>query len=172
MQSSSHLTIGAITATICSKYEIINSDSIDILLLILGSILPDIDHPRSIVGSRAWFISKSISRSFGHRGITHSFLGMALVFLPLHLFNLPDQYIVSLMIGYLTHLFADWLTPAGIPLLYPAKIKFRSPVTVVTGGNGERLIVWLLTVSFLGLVLSWFDFYSRLIDTINFWFRV
>ena len=37
----------------------------------LGSLMPDIDHPRSLLGRSFFPISKVINRRFGHRTITH-----------------------------------------------------------------------------------------------------
>ncbi|VEB43121.1 Inner membrane protein ydjM [Chromobacterium violaceum] len=45
-----------------------------------GSLLPDIDHPKSWLGRRIPFLSRPISYLFGHRGITHSLLAVVGVF--------------------------------------------------------------------------------------------
>lgn len=44
---------------------------------LLTSLLPDIDHPRSLLGQRLRWISAPIARAFGHRGFTHSLLAVA-----------------------------------------------------------------------------------------------
>ncbi|WP_016586988.1 metal-dependent hydrolase, partial [Yersinia pestis] len=41
---------------------------------LLTSLLPDIDHPKSILGQRLKWVSVPIARVFGHRGFTHSLL--------------------------------------------------------------------------------------------------
>lgn len=46
-----------------------------IVCAMLGSIMPDIDHPASTIGRTFPWISKPIERRFGHRAITHSALG-------------------------------------------------------------------------------------------------
>jgi len=46
-----------------------------IVCAMLGSIMPDIDHPSSTIGRLLPWISKPIERRFGHRAITHSALG-------------------------------------------------------------------------------------------------
>ncbi|CDL39947.1 Membrane-bound metal-dependent hydrolase YdjM, induced during SOS response [Citrobacter freundii] len=43
---------------------------------ILTCLLPDIDHPKSLLGQRLKWISKPIARAFGHRGFTHSLLAV------------------------------------------------------------------------------------------------
>ena len=46
-----------------------------IFCAMLGSVLPDIDHPTSTVGRLVPWISKPLERNYGHRAVTHSFLG-------------------------------------------------------------------------------------------------
>ncbi len=42
-----------------------------------SALLPDLDHPKSVLGQRLPWISKPLSRLFGHRGFTHSLLAVA-----------------------------------------------------------------------------------------------
>jgi len=46
-----------------------------ILIAILGSLMPDIDMPKSTIGRLIPFISVPLERRFGHRTITHSLIG-------------------------------------------------------------------------------------------------
>lgn len=103
------------------------------LLCLISSLLPDLDHPKSTLGSKLTFISYPTSAIFGHRGITHSFLMIAaLVFFikdiatssNVHL-SITQYFILPFVVGYLSHLLADLCTPAGLPLLYPAKKRFN-----------------------------------------------
>ena len=84
-----------------------------------GSLLPDIDHPQSILGRRLPFISKPIHKCFGHRSFTHSigFLCMVL-FLPT-VFNYP-LIGVGLCAGTLSHIVLDFACiGSGVAFLYP-----------------------------------------------------
>lgn len=109
----------------------------------LGALLPDIDHPSSWLGRRLWPISKPISMVLGHRGLTHSLLavtgGLAVLMLAE-----PGRGLVRLAeplaLGYLSHLAADALTPAGVPLLWPWKQRFGVGLCP-TGGVMEWLVV-------------------------------
>lgn len=85
----------------------------------LGGIdLPAAGHrsPKVVSWPTAELISKPVARAFGHRGFTHSLLA---VFGALTLFYLkvPDSWIVpadalqGLVLGYLSHILADMLTP-------------------------------------------------------------
>lgn len=89
-------------------------------IMILASIVPDIDTGSSMVGRSTPFLSRWIERTFGHRTLTHSvpFLaGLALLLLPLLLVD-KDLYI-CLCIGYATHPFLDSMTINGVKLFYP-----------------------------------------------------
>ncbi|EPK1603119.1 metal-dependent hydrolase, partial [Klebsiella pneumoniae] len=119
---------------------------------VLTCLLPDIDHPKSFLGQRLSWISKPVARAFGHRGFTHSLLA---VFGALTLFYLkvPDSWIVpadalqGLVLGYLSHILADMLTPAGVPLLWPCRWRFRLPILAPRKGNQlERALCMALFV--------------------------
>ncbi|BAN95988.1 hypothetical protein E05_12220 [Plautia stali symbiont] len=89
---------------------------------LLTCLLPDIDHPKSVLGQRLKWLSQPIARAFGHRGFTHSLLAVA-VSLWLFQINVPaDRFLPAdvlqgMTLGYLSHIVADMLTPAGVPLL-------------------------------------------------------
>jgi inner membrane protein len=42
-------------------------------------------------------------------------------------------------LGVILHLLGDFLTPSGIPLLYPLKTSYRAPITIPTNGIGEAV---------------------------------
>lgn len=48
-------------------------------------------------------------------------------------------YFVAFGIGYFSHVLADWVTTEGVPLFWPNRRRFRSPVGFRTGGPGELL---------------------------------
>ena len=118
--------------------------SIYYLLVLFGALLPDIDHPKSILGRRCGFVSHALHRFCGHRSITHSVLGLVLVGvaaiglgnLALALFRLQGFMIsvaiihtlvlalFSLLLGCILHLLADSLTKEGIPLLWPYQVRY------------------------------------------------
>lgn len=119
---------------------------------ILTCLLPDIDHPKSFLGQRLSWISKPIARAFGHRGFTHSLL---VVFGAVAIFSLkvPESWIVpadavqGLVLGYLSHILADMLTPAGVPLLWPCRWRFRLPLLAPRKGNQlERALCMALFI--------------------------
>ncbi|MCB1770817.1 MAG: metal-dependent hydrolase [Candidatus Competibacteraceae bacterium] len=61
-------------------------DLIGGLLIMVASLLPDIDHPPAKIGRLFWFVSVPLERRFGHRTLTHSLVALgalALVTAPL-----------------------------------------------------------------------------------------
>lgn len=79
----------------------------------------------------------------GHRKFTHSIafvLLMAGYSTILYLFiHIPIFYLMGFLVGVISHLFGDYLTKRGIPLLYPLSRKyFRFFVTFKTGSPTEK----------------------------------
>ncbi len=130
-----------------------------------GSLLPDLDHPGSILGREAPLISSGITLFLGHRGPMHSILaafiiwvgawGLAARFLGATSFLTP--WLVAIALGYLSHLALDALNPSGVPVLWPLKKHVRIPL-VTTGSAMEKLVVFpvllCLCVAMGVLVLS------------------
>ncbi len=73
---------------------------------IFGSLLPDIDITRSAIGSRVRPLSDVINLLFGHRGITHSFLIAAAIYVIALLLRL-EIYGAGIAIGILSHIASD-----------------------------------------------------------------
>ncbi len=119
---------------------------------VLTCLLPDIDHPKSFLGQRLRWISKPIARACGHRGFTHSLLA---IFVLLAVFYLkvpenawlPVDALQGMVLGYLSHILADMLTPAGVPLLWPCRWRFRFPIVTPHKNNQlERVLCMVLFV--------------------------
>lgn len=109
-----------------------------------AALLPDIDSPRSYVGSRVP-ASVAVKLVAGHRGVFHSLLAAALFGLALFLylrFKAPAYTFLAFPFaaGYISHLLLDALTPEGVPFFWPFKLRFGLPL-VGTGGFIERWVV-------------------------------
>ncbi len=60
---------------------------------------------------------------------------------------IPADALQGMVLGYLSHILADMLTPAGVPLLWPCRWRFRLPILVPQKGNQlERFICMALFV--------------------------
>ncbi|MGI2205178.1 metal-dependent hydrolase [Shewanella oncorhynchi] len=105
----------------------------------LASLLPDIDHPESKLGRRIKPIS-SILAIFSHRGITHSLWAVALMVWLLASHQADSIASQALVIGYLSHLLGDALTPAGIRPFWPL-------------GKAQRVGLNHAVIASLGIVL-------------------
>lgn len=120
---------------------------------LLTCLLPDIDHPKSVLGQRLKWLSLPIAKIFGHRGFTHSLLavitGVLLftLYLPAQI-TIPLDALHAMAIGYLSHIVADMLTPAGVPLLWPWRWRFRIPILSPAKGNQLERIVCVVVLIF------------------------
>ncbi|MBC7905646.1 MAG: metal-dependent hydrolase [Rhodospirillaceae bacterium] len=124
MMAGSHIIAGAALWAVTAKLTgTPPADPQALGLAALGALLPDIDHPQSWAGRKLKPISVPLAMVVGHRGVTHSLLAVlggivVLAVMGMHAWAAP------LVIGYLSHLAADGLTPSGVPLLWPMKRRF------------------------------------------------
>jgi len=154
MMAFTHAAAGATSALLVAQH--LHAGPIQTLLVlsggVAGSYLPDIDHPKSAFGSRVLPLSLPISAIFGHRGITHSLIAaVAISGLLWWVFQRANWHegiavpvLVGIAVGYLSHLLGDWLTNAGVPLLWPSKRRFVSPLKLCTGDFREYILALLM----------------------------
>ena len=144
MIARSHVIVGL--ATWIAAAPALHIDALNPIYLgmvVAGSLLPDIDHPKSWVGRRTRPISTALAAALGHRGITHSAIAViGLVLLLLHA-GYRRGSVSALAIGYLSHLGADMLTPKGLRLAWPLQGTWAIPLCR-TGSDMETVIVMLL----------------------------
>ncbi|MDU6412788.1 MAG: metal-dependent hydrolase, partial [Yersiniaceae bacterium] len=90
-------------------------------------------------------------------GFTHSLLAVASgIFLfrsqvPAD-WGIPLDVLHAMIVGYLSHIMADMLTPAGVPLLWPCRWRFRLPILNSQRGNQLERTLCLVLV---GLAVWW-----------------
>lgn len=130
--ASTHIALGMGCWMGYAKLRGLPVEPIPYALAAIGSLLPDIDHPKSAFGKTVPFFSIPISMIFGHRGITHSLLAVVALAVAIFFYG-KSPYIAPIIIGYLSHLFGDMLTNSGVPLLWPKKDKVSIPL-FNTGG--------------------------------------
>ncbi len=116
--------------------------------VLVGAVLPDLDHPKSFINERLWF-TKPIGYIARHRGLLHSALFMIIIFAVL-LF-LIKSYAYWILLGYFSHLLADSFNVSGIAWLAPfSKWKLKGPV--VTNSYAESIFIlagWAVSVALL-----------------------
>lgn len=147
MKYQSHLIIAGAAITLTQPWHQGIVEAFIIYGLgLLGGLLPDIDHPGSFIGSRVPVLPTILFRNGGHRGVTHSLLGLAVVSIAGfviaaaigHQSNIAICWAFGL--GYASHLAADIITNRGIPVCWPVSTRFVIPITT-TGSPLELMIV-------------------------------
>jgi inner membrane protein len=118
----------------------------------LGALLPDVDTPTSTIGRLAAPLARALERRFGHRTVTHSFVGLALATAPVApLAWLNPQWPLAFGLGYLSHLLIDCANKAGVPLFYPSPIRAVLPRSeafrVAVGSRAELGVLVALAVA-------------------------
>lgn len=121
MDYASH-TVGGIVigvGTICLSVKVGLEPSILPIMAgsVIGSLLPDIDHPKSFLGRWVRPISNILYSTVGHRTFTHSFLFISLIgFLASHF----DLWLgIGVAVGVFSHILLDMTSRAGVAFLYP-----------------------------------------------------
>ncbi len=144
--AGSHVVVGVATWSLVAPHLGLPSfDPISLALAVGGALLPDIDHPQSWAGRRLRVISRPLAATIGHRGVTHSLLAVAVGILALRWHGVSRAAVLPLVVGYLSHLIADLLTPAGLRLAWPLPRRYAIPLCR-TGSPAELLIVTALLV--------------------------
>lgn len=121
MLGRQHLIYGVSTATALA-FAFLDSDIIYfqnsgflIAGAAIGSLLPDIDTPKSTIGHICPIISLLFSKIMKHRTYTHDLA----IWIPVAFFlTMRYPVLFGLFFGYLSHLFLDGFTTGGIPLFY------------------------------------------------------
>ena len=125
MLGKTHLGGGIVTALLLCSGDIVSS-----IYVMFGSMLPDIDHPGSIIGKNVPLLPKLLK----HRGMTHSILFCVII-----------SFInIWLGIGCSVHVLMDMMTRQGVELFYPIKKKIRFPLAkyIVTNGLFEKILFY------------------------------
>lgn len=85
----------------------------------VGSLLPDVDHPKSIISGWLPGVGGAVRLLASHRGPTHS-IGFVLALLALLAAAGLSQWIIAAAAaGLISHILADMLTVKGVPVLIP-----------------------------------------------------
>lgn len=122
--------------------------------LVIGSLLPDLDHPQSTISRMIPIVGGLLSRLTRHRGILHSIMGVTICWLVCVGLMIPAVAVTQdarlsahifagMMIGYVLHVVADSLTKGGVRLFYPLRWTIKIPV-FRTGGYRELVLRMVL----------------------------
>ena len=134
MLFKTHLLFGFLCALFGVQFLQPQNQILFVILAVIGSALPDLDHPNSKLGRKV----KIVAYLFEHRGFTHGlFILVPLLFFSLYYMQTVNAY--ALLIGYVSHIAIDMLTVEGIMPLHPIS-KFRLSGFVRTGHVGEYIL--------------------------------
>lgn len=151
MMYYTHLAFGFLTAV--SLMNLFNTGNryIFLSLVLVGSLLPDLDHPDSKFGKKAGILSKIIESVFGHRGLMHTFYIAAAIALLIYYIFRP-AYGIAIFLGYMSHLVIDGFTKQGINFLHPLS-KLHLSGFVETGSVIEKGIAILIVIASVMIIL-------------------
>lgn len=191
MTGKTHMAIGIAAGLTISAGQPIESQLVLVLASALGSLIPDLDHPKAKLNQNLlhfkskfyktlfylfltagfiylYFITEnhifgllSIMTFFigisSHRSFTHSIVGFlvaaCIVKVATVKYNLPSIY-SGFIIGYVSHLVADFFTVKGIKLFYPLKTNISSPIMIKTNSGLENVIFTLLSLYSVFLLIN------------------
>lgn len=181
MLAKSHISLGLLGGIVAYplalKLNISQEFYLTLLLplILLGSLLPDIDEPRSFIGRKLPFISRIVSLSFSHRGFTH-FLLFPLIFIAIGIVffhSIISPCLFAIAYGIFLHQIGDMLTISGIPyyffplskkkaILLPKPLRFR------TGSLAEKAILTFILTPMIVICALWVgDFSDSIINMQN-----
>lgn len=150
---------------------------------LVGGIAPDIDQPTAPFW-RNLPVGKYFGKVFGalnggHRFLTHSLIGVALLGFVFHwllIFFHPVMPNVNVglvtwafMIGVISHLVMDTFTKEGVPWLLPIPFKFGLPpvkrMRVTTGKFAEKYVIFPALIVFNAVF--WFANYDEIVAILH-----
>ncbi len=140
------------------------------LIASLFSLLPDIDHPESMLGRLFPPLSKYIQRKYGHRTVTHSIFAimvMSVIFLPFLILahsggagvfssSMGSLYFAALL-AFSSHIFIDLFNKSGVRLFAPFSrkeyISFRTSTLRILVSSWQEY-VFLFILVFLAFTVT------------------
>lgn len=105
-----------------------------LIVVLFASMLPDVDHTKSLIGKIFFPISKWLNRMYGHRTITHTFLFLFASTLLVSLIFNDKNITIVFFLAFFSHLLFDMMTIQGVPLFFPF---YRNPC-VIPGNPDKR----------------------------------
>lgn len=175
MNLVTHITFGMLlTLLIFNLYNPqLSQQTINLYLIAaaVGSLLPDIDHPKAYVSRRHWMAhgaSHLLEAVAHHRGLTHSLLALVLLsgitIAGLNYLRADVYLTIPFALGYLSHLLIDSLNPSGVKWLLPISQRTLRPtkkilffkLNIITGSILDKLLGVIFGVTLIYLYLNLF----------------
>ncbi|MBB3905825.1 metal-dependent hydrolase [Anoxybacteroides rupiense] len=137
--------------------------------IIAGSLLPDIDEPKSYVGRRSLGAAQKVKQAFGHRGMTHSLFVWAVLALIIMLES-PSVFARGLVLGYLLHILEDFLSVQGVPLFWPLQDK-RYKIPLYRTGSRLETVLFYGSFSLLIYIASQYQLFHEWLRSLRSFFQ-
>jgi len=145
-----HLAFGLLISLLIVNTINVSYPIIFVILVTIFTSLPDIDHPKSKIGRKLFFISWPINVIFSHRGFFHSIFPPLIISSVLYYIGLKFLAL-TLTVGYIAHLLGDSITKEGINFLHPfTRFRLQGPIT--TGQTFEYIIY--ISILFTDLLIT------------------
>ena len=132
------------------------TDLISFAIAVLASLGPDIDLPTSKPGRIFFWVSTHLEKRFGHRTITHSWIGMLIVITlasPIYLYQ--PMYFWAVIGGYWSHIFIDMANIRGVDLYWPSQMRVVLPAKrkyrIEVGSKAEMIFMAGLFIAAIAL---------------------
>ena len=151
MMGKTHLAAGILAGEL-TALAYYHASIIPALIVIgsaaIGSLLPDIDHPGSLLSSSSRLsrhISNSIAAVTPHRGLTHTPIFAGLIIAVLYYFlqqriSYCDLICIGLAVGILSHLVLDTLTERGVMWFWPIVPKHLRLCRIRSNRTTEKML--------------------------------
>ncbi|MBS3091349.1 metal-dependent hydrolase [Candidatus Pacearchaeota archaeon] len=143
-----HLAIGVFLLALFLPH--VNYEFIFLPVILIASILPDIDSAFSTVGKNRIF--RFLQWVTKHRGVIHSFTLCLIISVIFAIIYPPLAF--PFFLGYGIHLFVDSFTVDGIRPFWPWGATVNGKVR--TGGSIEYLIFVIFCVIDVAMIINWF----------------
>lgn len=153
-----HLAMGMLCGEVyvlANGYLDIYSIAFAVAASAIGSLLPDIDHPQSMLATSnkaTKKVSRTVSAVTQHRGITHTLFFAVLIYLSMNYllagrFQYGQMISNALMIGYLSHLVLDTMNEKGVMWLWPILGQHMYVAKIRTGSKAEKGFRWVINTA-------------------------
>ncbi len=159
MRSTTHFLFSVICLLFYFTYFSVKHPFLFIVLALITTLCVDIDYSGSKVGKLTQPFSSIIHKILGHRGLLHSMLVPICLFIIIQFLGYPEQAI-AVLIGYVSHIVLDMMTPAGIKIFYPLQYNISGPIR--TGSWAEKILIILFVIVIMLKLFFSFSGYSWL----------
>ncbi|EZP77407.1 membrane-bound metal-dependent hydrolase [Parageobacillus genomosp. 1] len=133
MRYHSHIVTSLCLGAAAAAYTSLSFTASYTAGVVIGSLLPDIDEPKSYVGRRSMGMSNKVKEAFGHRGMTHSLVVWGVIALVIS-WESSSLFAAGFVLGYLFHILEDFFSVQGVPLFWPFTVK-RLKIPIYRTGN-------------------------------------